>query len=557
MVYVYYKEELYHHGIRGQKWGERNGPPYPLGSGDHSAAEEKAGWRKSLENWDYNRRKKKLSKYSEKRNNNIKKADRINEDVGKIDKKIAKGSKGLLSSRMTTAELNKLKAQRGELSEKAASLREEANSMIDKGAKEYEKLINKYEDRVLTDDDLKKTGDEFKKMKEVKDVWSQMFGPQYKRKSGGTMENNDYISPNDIAYENADTFKDLFKRKDKNAAKDLEKYMKGLTEEYKLSDDEVKELHKIAKRNYRRDLAATDDLWDLDYLEYTQNDEKMSKSDRLADYTKYLTDPYKWLNNKREEQRKQAERIKELNADRTKSGSARDIADKLSSVFDSETSRNHPLSKELERTINEMADTFPFDGNMKGTKKDINRGQLEARAKALRNQGLSMAQIAKKLGYESESSVRNLLGDDTTKKKLEKMSGADFDGDRVKLGSSAHMYTQSENKTDSYNTSKAGKGNGGNQLNVDKLPEKHRDDINFGKITVKDAKKNINDYTIDELKAISSRYDAEKDIKDRYSQKYSDVLNDVYNVSNIVLKTVDNGAKILERLGVVDKDEKK
>ncbi len=23
-------KELYHHGIRGQKWGKRNGPPYPL-----------------------------------------------------------------------------------------------------------------------------------------------------------------------------------------------------------------------------------------------------------------------------------------------------------------------------------------------------------------------------------------------------------------------------------------------------------------------------------------------------------------------------------------------
>lgn len=31
-----------HHGILGQKWGDKNGPPYPLGSGDHSSAEKKA-----------------------------------------------------------------------------------------------------------------------------------------------------------------------------------------------------------------------------------------------------------------------------------------------------------------------------------------------------------------------------------------------------------------------------------------------------------------------------------------------------------------------------------
>lgn len=40
--------DLQHHGILGQKWGQKNGPPYPLGASNHSAAEKKAGWRNSI-----------------------------------------------------------------------------------------------------------------------------------------------------------------------------------------------------------------------------------------------------------------------------------------------------------------------------------------------------------------------------------------------------------------------------------------------------------------------------------------------------------------------------
>ena len=36
---------LIHHGIAGQKWGKRNGPPYPLDYNDHSAAEKKGDYR--------------------------------------------------------------------------------------------------------------------------------------------------------------------------------------------------------------------------------------------------------------------------------------------------------------------------------------------------------------------------------------------------------------------------------------------------------------------------------------------------------------------------------
>lgn len=35
------RRELYHHGILGQKWGIRNGPPYPLGGGDYTRTEQK------------------------------------------------------------------------------------------------------------------------------------------------------------------------------------------------------------------------------------------------------------------------------------------------------------------------------------------------------------------------------------------------------------------------------------------------------------------------------------------------------------------------------------
>ena len=40
---------LQHHGILGQKWGKRNGPPYPLGYDKHSAAEKRQNPRSQID----------------------------------------------------------------------------------------------------------------------------------------------------------------------------------------------------------------------------------------------------------------------------------------------------------------------------------------------------------------------------------------------------------------------------------------------------------------------------------------------------------------------------
>lgn len=62
---------LAHHGILGQRWHKRNGPPYPLDAGDHSKSEKEAGYKKSLDGGRneelYDRKAKKAATKAEKK----------------------------------------------------------------------------------------------------------------------------------------------------------------------------------------------------------------------------------------------------------------------------------------------------------------------------------------------------------------------------------------------------------------------------------------------------------------------------------------------------------
>lgn len=100
--------ELYHKGIRGQKWGVQNGPPYPLDPNkDYSKAEKKAlrkEYRKEIR-----RQKKAKKKYEKEENKRLKKQEEKEKIEEAKKKAIASGKASEIEKYkkyMTTDEIN-------------------------------------------------------------------------------------------------------------------------------------------------------------------------------------------------------------------------------------------------------------------------------------------------------------------------------------------------------------------------------------------------------------------------------------------------------------------
>lgn len=133
--YVYPSHELYHHGILGQRWGKKNGPPYPIAASAHSASEKKAGWKKSLDGG--------VSK---------KGARAYTKELNRTDKKIAREqfdrTESVMKAYKYAIKADKAMAK-GKSPEKVINLRESSKYYVDK-YKTHTKNLEKYKEKTAS-----------------------------------------------------------------------------------------------------------------------------------------------------------------------------------------------------------------------------------------------------------------------------------------------------------------------------------------------------------------------------------------------------------------------
>lgn len=167
---------LVHHGILGQKWGKKNGPPYPLAPGDHSSAEKRAMGkskaRKSSEMSDDElrtaiERKRLENRYNELSKKDVRKkqelaitaaniVDKVSKDDASTIKKSSKLAKDIVKTQKAAEKFEKNKAEKMSTDElKKAVKRLELEQEYDKlNPSGKDKIRVKSKDTLLVIDSL-------------------------------------------------------------------------------------------------------------------------------------------------------------------------------------------------------------------------------------------------------------------------------------------------------------------------------------------------------------------------------------------------------------------
>ena len=300
------QDELYHHGILGMHWGKKNGPPYPLGSGDHSASEKKAGWRKSLDKSTKKYSSYDLSKYADKDGKmSVGKQIKVH---NKLEKKNVQTAYKNIKNNIQQYNRTKKRLEKGKnVSEKEQYLFEERKKIMDQAISEIDKSIKfqasrkngvDFVNKAIMHQQFKDTivgsaaltaaysaGAAFMTSMGVPNLPRVMVIPDF-----AAGQARKYINENSkkITEERAwqQKMKDKKKQPIKNKAAESTANQKGsMHEAAKFTGSQKASMYEAAKKR---------DSYNIDFLEMVQNKEisyTNSNKGLLDAYKKYLTDP--------------------------------------------------------------------------------------------------------------------------------------------------------------------------------------------------------------------------------------------------------------------------
>lgn len=253
---------LAHHGILGQKWGHKNGPPYPLGASDHSASEKKAGWRESLAEKKKKRQGIKYKKEMQRLQTNIEyhKRERIRplyvaeSEVGArglhkdIDKyrKAAKVASGIEDMHLLNAEMEYDKTLNGLIKAYGSDeFMKLSNRSIERGQKKIDRLFDETKTMTESYERHKKWNDEKIESSDKKAISEKSILPNKKEIASSmakemTSDIKRWVKEGDSSMPKS--FKNMSDREIENTiAKKIEKNVANLNSDYlfKFSDGTV------------------------------------------------------------------------------------------------------------------------------------------------------------------------------------------------------------------------------------------------------------------------------------------------------------------------------